>query len=86
MIEDEAQAKTLIQRWIVLITELGKVEKKQGVVLKSYVKMLVGLSAVIVNPYQVLLQLQSRLNRLTKSTNLSLFLDGMMIELLGVSQ
>ncbi|MGA0097675.1 MAG: hypothetical protein ACO3H6_03780 [Bacilli bacterium] len=85
LIEDEAQAKTFIQRWMVLISELGKVEKKQGVVLKSYVKMLVGLSAVIVNPYQVLMQLQSRLNRLTKSTNLSLFLDGMMIELLGVS-
>jgi hypothetical protein len=39
---------------------------------------------VIHNPYQAMNGLQNRLSRLDKSTNLTLFLEGMMIELLGV--
>ncbi|MEY3431657.1 MAG: hypothetical protein RIS53_555 [Bacillota bacterium] len=78
------QVEVLIHRWLIILTEISKVLAKQNVLLKSYVKILMGLSKVLPNPYQAINRLQNRLTRLDKSTNLSLFLEGMMIELLGV--
>ena len=84
LLTETEHVEVYIQRWMVLLTELSKVIAKQEVVLKSYVKLLLGLSKVLPNPYQALNHLQNRLSRLDKSTNLPLFLEGMMIELLGV--
>lgn len=84
LLTETEHVEVYIQRWMVLLTELSKVIAKQEVVLKSYVKLLLGLSKVLPNPYQALNRLQNRLSRLDKSTNLTLFLEGMMIELLGV--
>jgi DNA polymerase-3 subunit delta' len=84
LLTETEHVEVYIQRWMVLLTELSKVIAKQEVVLKSYVKLLLGLSKVLPNPYQALNHLQNRLSRLDKSTNLTLFLEGMMIELLGV--
>ena len=83
-LDETEQVEEWIQRWMTILTELSKVLAKQNVILKSYVKLLMGLSKVLPNPYQAMNALQSRLSRLDKSTNLTLFLEGMMIELLGV--
>ncbi|MFZ9197527.1 MAG: hypothetical protein ACO22H_04145 [Bacilli bacterium] len=78
------QVRVFIQRWLVILTELSKLVGKQQVILKSYVKILTGLSSLLPSPYQAMNGLQQRLSRLDKSTNLNLFLEGMMIDFLGV--
>jgi hypothetical protein len=84
LLTETEQVEVFIQRWLTILTELSKMIAKQNILLKSYVKILMGLSTVIHNPYQAMNGLQNRLSRLDKSTNLTLFLEGMMIELLGV--
>ena len=84
LLTETEQVEMFIQRWITILTELSKLMAKQNILLKSYVKILMGLSTVIQNPYQAMNGLQHRLSRLDKSTNLNLFLEGMMIEMLGV--
>ncbi len=84
LLTETEQVEVFIQRWLTILTELSKMIAKQNILLKSYVKILMGLSTVIQNPYQAMNGLQNRLSRLDKSTNLTLFLEGMMIELLGV--
>jgi hypothetical protein len=54
------------------------------VILKSYVSMLLGVRHQLGQPYESLTRLQERFANLDKSTNLNLFLEGLMIEFLEV--
>lgn len=82
---DASIIRLWIKRWISLISEANKVMTKQAVILKSYGSMLMGIASKVTQPYQVVNRLQQRLVSLDKSTNLSLFLEATMIELLGVN-
>jgi DNA polymerase III subunit delta' len=77
-------ARQWIKRWIFIISEMNKITTKQAVILKGYGSMLMGIASRIPQPYAVVNRLQKRLYSLDKSTNLSLFLEATMIELLGV--
>jgi DNA polymerase-3 subunit delta' len=82
LLDDVTLASEFIQRWIVLLKEMGKAMSKQAVILKGYVSILLGIRLQLSQPYESLRRLQERLANLDKSTNLNLFLEALMIELL----
>ena len=84
LLEDVTLVAAFIQRWMVMLQEMAKASTKQAVILKSYVSMLLGVRHQLKQPYESFTRLQVRLANLDKSTNLNLFLEGLMIELLGV--
>lgn len=81
---EDTISKVFLKRWIILIQELVKASTKQAMILKAYGSMLLGIAKQIPDPYQAVNRLQKRLSMLDKSTNISLFLEATMIELLGV--
>lgn len=81
-LDDVTLASEFIQRWIVLLKEMGKAMTKQAVILKGYVSILLGIRSQLTQPYESLRRLQERLANLDKSTNLNLFLEALMIEFL----
>ena len=83
LLDDVNTVSEFIQRWMVVLIESGKAKTKQAVILKSYVSILLVMSQKLTDPYQRYKALQSRLSRIDKSTNLNLFLEALMIELIG---
>lgn len=81
-LDDVTLASEFIQRWIVILNEMGKAMSKQAVILKGYVSILLGIRLQLSQPYESLRRLQERLANLDKSTNLNLFLEALMIEFL----
>jgi DNA polymerase-3 subunit delta' len=83
LLQEVNAVSEFMQRWMVVLMETGKAKTKQAVILKSYVSMLLVIGEKLKDPYQSFKAFQSRHARLDKSTNLNLFLEAMMIELIG---